>query len=803
MKNTRKISIMMILVILVVQVTMFTGCQNNNAEQNEPPEVLDTDNFQGEDENDSDKNNIKEMYDVDKEKESEDSSDDVVEDIDYVNSWDVNSQDLRATVEYAMPDYTPMVMDMDLDGNLSNIYNIEQFSGFSESQVKELYENKFTVLKPGEHPDMKMHHIYEKSEYQQIPMFITVDSALNMYHLFYDDSLKFVELDKLYNKLGDFNNSMLDKSLKYYSDENYSQLKEELKTIVAYFAVANLLLGEERDLPEEIQAIVEEEAFLIKEADQLVKSPLFNHDIDYSQYTVRGHYTGDEKLERYFRTMMWYGNTAFPLTKVVDGVEILDVDNAVKSMIMASLILEDEDNSSDLDEWEDVYYITALYVGESDDLNVFDYREMITKVYGKNPDLLIYADESYYDGLLEEVKKLPEPQIVIKATEVDIPAGKQFRLMGQRYTLDGEIMQNLMEPLKRPIPSGLDVVAAFGNERAEELLDIYYKPKELWSDYGMKLEELRTKVENTVDETWMTNLYSGWLWILKSAAVSFEEVEGMPEFMKTSLWTDKSINATLGSYAELKHDTVLYTKQPCAEKGGGERELPYHYVEPNIEVYSKLLWQTKNTKENLRVKDLLDEEIEKVLDGMIEMEETLIAVSLKELSNELPTEEEFQKLQTFGGLIDSIMMRMHYLLESRGYEGDSIYTTALVSDVATVLPNSYDPEGDYLELATGFPNEIYVVCSYNGVPYLTKGAVYSYYEFMSRERLTDAKWHEMLGISKELVGDGDHSFYNIKLGEPLETKPDMPEWTNSFISEDENNVKVNTQVKIEWDNIAE
>jgi hypothetical protein len=564
-----------------------------------------------------------------------------------------------------------------------------------------------------------------------------------------------------------------------------------------------LLLGEERDLPQEIQAIVEEEAFLIKEADQLVKSPLFNHDIDYSQYTVRGHYTGDEKLERYFRTMMWYGNTAFPLTKLVDGVEILDVDNAVKSMIMASLILEDVDNNSDLDEWEDVYYITALYVGESDDLNVFDYREMITKVYGKNPDLLIYADESYYSSLFEEVKKLPEAQIVIKATAVDIPAGKQFRLMGQRYTMDGEIMQTLMSPLKRPIPSGLDVVAAFGNTRAEELLDIYYKPKELWSDYGMKLEELRTKVENTTDETWMSNLYSGWLWILKSAAVSFEEVEGMPEFMKTSSWTDKSINAALGSYAELKHDTVLYTKQPCAEKGGGERELPYHYVEPNVELYSKLLWQTKNTKENLRVKDLLDEEIEKVLDRMIEMEETLLSVSLKELSNQLPSEEEFQKLQYFGGLIDSIMMRMHYLLESRGYQGDSIYTTALVSDVATVLPNSYDKEGHYLELATGFPNEIYVVCSYNGVPYLTKGAVYSYYEFMSRVRLTDDKWHEMLGIAKELLGDGDNSFYNIKLGEPLETKPDMPEWTDSFISEDENNVIVNSQVKIEWGNIAE
>lgn len=798
MKNIRNISLMMILVIIAVQATMFTGCQDNNAEQDEPSGVSESENLQEEEDgNDSDENTVKDTAAYDSENESEATMDDSADESDYVNSWDLNSQDLRATVEYVMPEYTPIVMEMSLEEDLSNLYNSEQFSGFSETQIKALYENKFTVLEPGEHPDMKMHHIYERSEYELIPMFITVDSVLNMYHLFYDDSLKYVEMDKLYEKLESFNRHMLDKSLKYYSDEGYSEMEEELKIVTAYFAVANTLLGWDRDLPEEIRSLVDEEVALISEAGQLIKSPLFGHDVDYTQYTVRGHYTGDEKLESYFRAMMWYGNTAFPLTKKVNGVEVLDVDNAVKSLIMASLVLEDVDKNSDLEVWEDIYYVTSLYVGESDDLNVFDYRELITKVYGKNPNLLAYADESYYDTLLEEVNKLPEPQIAIKATSVDIPAGKQFRLMGQRYTLEADIMQTLMEPIVRPIPSGLDVFASFGNERAEEILDIYYKPKELWDKYGTKLEELRVKVENTVDETWMSNLYHGWLWILKSTAVSFEDLEGMPEFMRSTSWTDKSINSALGSYAELKHDTVLYTKQPCAEKGGGEMELPYHYVEPNVDVYSKLLWQTRNTKENLRVKNLLEGEIESILDDMIDMEETLLSVSLKELSNELPTEEEFQKLQYFGGLVDQVMMRMHYLLQSKGYEGDSVYTTALVSDVATVLP------GSYLELATGFPNEIYVVCSYKGVPYLTKGAVYSYYEFMSGERLTDEKWHEMLGISKELVGDEDHGFHNITLGEPLETKPDMPEWTDSFISDDENNVRVNTQVKIEWKNIVE
>lgn len=61
----------------------------------------------------------------------------------------------------------------------------------------------------------------------------------------------------------------------------------------------------------------------------------------------------------------------------------------------------------------------------------------------------------------------------------------------------------------------------------------------------------------------------------------------------------------------------------------------------------------------------------------------------------------------------------------------------------------------------------------------------------------------MIGISRELVEYGNHSFHNITLGEPLDIKPDMPEWTSSFISEDENNVMVNREVEIDWEKIAE
>jgi hypothetical protein len=49
-----------------------------------------------------------------------------------------------------------------------------------------------------------------------------------------------------------------------------------------------------------------------------------------------------------------------------------------------------------------------------------------------------------------------------------------------------------------------------------------------------------------------------------------------------------------------------------------------------------------------------------------------------------------------------------------------------------------------LEEAVGYGDEIYVVTEINGIPFLTKGACFSYYEFQNESRLTDEEWQTML-----------------------------------------------------------
>src|SRR5262249_46796485 len=52
------------------------------------------------------------------------------------------------------------------------------------------------------------------------------------------------------------------------------------------------------------------------DGQKMLQFPLFGEDrvVDFSQFTVRGHYYDSERLQKYFRTMMWCGRIDLRLT---------------------------------------------------------------------------------------------------------------------------------------------------------------------------------------------------------------------------------------------------------------------------------------------------------------------------------------------------------------------------------------------------------------------------------------------------------------------------------------------------------
>ena len=630
---------------------------------------------------------------------------------------------------YVPVNVTPNVADYTIAPNLANVVNLDQFPNLTAAQTFKLANNGFVVAPSKQE---QLFYIYEDNTYKKIPNFVTTDSVLQVYHIFYDYMLRSAEGITLLPTAIQLNNNMLTQLQKEYDAITVPEVKAEALKALGYFGVAQVAFGEAlpSDFPAEAKALVDAEMVLFNAASVQQISPLFGYDIDYSLFTPRGHYTRSEDLERYFKGMIWYGAAPFMLYE--SGGIIRDTSTAMSSIIVTAALcnLPEADGGA---LWENVYSPTTFFVGAADDATPFQFAEIVTAVYGENPDLNTITDAAKLDLFYSEVEKLPPPLIVS-----DTPTGIQFRFMGQRYIADSEILSELSMANVRPFPAGLDVFASMGSQRAADLIATIYRPTEKWPGYTEAFNRMREKFTSLPDSTWQSNMYYAWLWTQNS--MTGEYGKGYPMFMQNTAWQDKSLATALGSWAEMRHDTILYAKGSAAECGGfDEPPVVRAYVEPNVELYNRLLWLTSYSRENLAARGILPENIEYACVRFENMLTFLRDCSVKELRGEDLTVEEYDSLLTYGGLLESLTSSC----VENGYkwyqiESETDRNMAVIADVHTATP------GGYLEVGVGSAAEIYVVVPMNGELYLTRGAVFDYFEFVSPERLTDEAWQRMV-----------------------------------------------------------
>ena len=638
----------------------------------------------------------------------------------------------------------------ELKEDLSNIINLDQFPDLTSSQKEALLKNKFFVA-PAEHE--QPFYVYEANEYTNIPSFITTDSVLHVYHIFYDYTLRTLEQERLYELAKTMTGRMREESLKTYEEITDPGLQQVQAKNIAFFTVAAELLDidENTDYPIEAINMASEELKKIRDKSGFTKSSIFPYEIDYSQYIPRGHYTRSEELEKYFLAMMWYGQVSFPLYK---EDKTRNLEQTLQAILITDILIKNDDI---LKSWEKIYTPTNFFVGSSDDLGIYDYALISKQAFGQNPKAMDFIDDNKLDAFYKEADKLPEPKIQTEYIDIDAPSNKQLRFMGQRYIMDSEMIQRLVKPILRPIPSGLDVMAVLGSERAKEI-QLANPVNQEWEEYPIKLGELKDEFSKYEEKDWKRNLYTGWMWTLTGLIYNTDEVDvAYPEFMKNQAWVDKSLNTALGSWAQLKHDTVLYGKQSGAEMGGWEEEKTKGYIEPSIHVYERLIWLTKYSRDSLKDMDLEISDIDVKMERFQWLLEFLLNTSKKELRGEVLTDEEYDRIKLYGGILEDL---------ASSFIGDGLRWFEISSETdrnMSVISDYHNLGRDgVMEVGVGPAYEIYVVAPIEEELVLTKGAVFSFYEFLSETRLTDEQWQQMLR-------DG--------------TQPERPEWTQSFILE--------------------
>ncbi len=335
---------------------------------------------------------------------------------------------------------------------------------------------------------------------------------------------------------------------------------------------------------------------------------------------------------------------------------------------------------------------------------------------------------------------------------------KGIRFMGQRYVPDSyifsqlvydNVLQSTRDGSLRNLPKGLDVMAAFGNERAWELLE----DDKQYRLYEQQMELLQEEFESMSLSTWTQNLY--WLWLYSVQPLLEKSDENAPLFMTTPQWGDKKLMSALGTWTELRHDTVLYAKQSYTTYRVVSPTPPPGYVEPEPDLYARLASLCRMMLNGLEKRGLLHNNVAYRLQDLHRLLLNFQAISIKEMTGQSFNETDKVLLENVGT----------YLKFIEGLD-TSCGEAALVVDVHT------DANSDLvLEEATGNPLVMYVICpNENGEPFLARGAMYSYYEFTMpmNQRLTDEAWWLMLDSG---------------------TGPSMPEWSKSFIIDETDSLR--------------
>jgi Protein of unknown function (DUF3160) len=589
----------------------------------------------------------------------------------------------------------------------------------------------------------QLFHIYEDNDYKDIPSFVTTDAVLHLYHIFYDFTLRSVEEQTLTPILGRLTEGMLAESVKVWKETSDEGLRQAALKNIVYFGVAARLLGlTPATVPNEATAMVAQELELIDRHEGIKVGAIFPYTVDYSQFVPRGHYTRSEVLQRYFRVMMWYGLTPFALhsSKGRTDETIRQSLLLVRSLYRAKLE----------DEWANIYEPTSFYVGAADDVTPAEWKAAMDRVFGADAALAGFSEAPKFEAFVAAAERLRPARIqqrtLIRPNQPGVADPSiQLRFMGQRYIPDSDIMQRLSMPIERVFPSGLDVMAVFGSERAREILDsnpAIYNPKN-WGAYKPERARLIEEFAQLSPETWTSNLY--WSWLNALRALLSPVPEGYPSFMLNQAWQDKSLHTALASWAELRHDTVLYGKQSGAEMGGGDEPAPYKgYVEPNVLFWDRLLRLTEQSREGLKSRGLMPEDLTDKFDQFVELLSTLKRISEKELLNRKLTEEEYDQIRHIGGTLEYMTLSV---MTGRPDTWEMVNETdkdmAVVADVHTGGPR-------VLEEGVGHAYEILVIVPVEGRLTLTRGAVLSYYEFEheAADRLTDEKWQKMLNTGR-------------------------------------------------------
>ncbi len=616
---------------------------------------------------------------------------------------------------------------------------------------------------------------YEHIYVAELPVLITTDSVLHALHRSFDEILKAAEEDVIHPRLEELlkrtHDGLGQLEIPAGLDDAAADVDLFLtmaRSLLAGAQVGSLAGGDLDDTVAELLAATDERRMA---AVDIFGTP---RKVDFSQFEPRGHYEDSELLQRYFRSMMWLARIDFRLREYDPYAGTFEWrPRQIRGSYLLHAAVEQGKGYAT---WSEISELIGTLVGPPDAMTLEDWGALAKDAKVDGPQA-VSGDLAKLQGAIEAgrygTQRINSHWLTTNPMSSEVtPLPLSFTFMGQRFVVDSYVFSNVVydrivheeTKVPRALPKPLDAMFVLGANDALPLLEDELNDY----NYASNLHALRYLVDDYGPDFWGESVYN--LWLSAIRGLNTLPDGNVPAAMKTDAWGHKALHTQLASWAELRHDTLLYAKQSYT--GGVGCEYPDGYVEPYPTTYAALATIANRMSEQLSA---LPWQNQWTGDRVVEWADTfastmahLESMAHKELAEEPFDEVELNLVKTWlkqpeemfcGGPSFTGIYPKLFFNEMHAEEADRI-----VADVHT-NPNDQGAMAPprVLHVGTGDVNLMVLTRNSCEGSRAYAGPVSSYYEIeeLGLDRLTDAEWDQ-----RQTSGD------------PSATRP---AWTSSFL----------------------
>jgi hypothetical protein len=599
---------------------------------------------------------------------------------------------------------------------------------------------------------------YESIYAQDLPVYVSADSILYAVHRSYDAILTSIETASLIPELDELLAAMREK----LSQGGASDLGAAARADAdLYLAVGSSLLTGQPASPVAGASSAEVAALVAgaQAASGAREVDLFGvpRTVDFSQFKPRGHYTATEELSRYFRAMMWLGREDLRILETLpDHTQVFR-----RRQLEGAVALRELMNDPAIAGWKRVHGAIAGFVGEPDSMTPPEIDELLADLGAQDGAALAAIDDATIAQAIMAggygTQRIASHVMVNGLGAGTMPLSSSFLLFGQAYVIDSHVFSNVVYDRVqkgsqlRMMPDPLDVAfAALRNDQAAALLE----PQLQKHSYSPDLCSMRAVSDAHGDAFWETSLYNLWLGSLRALSPDAGELgspgaAGLASVATTEAWGRRVLGVQLASWAELRHDTLLYAKQSYT--GGSTCEFPDAYVDPYPKFYAAVARFAEKGAAVVGELDLSGAEwlapqiqgyfarlgdVAKTLEGMAEHQRTGTPFTQEQLD--------------FVNRAVAVQLGCGDPAGAEGWYADLFYDVLkgveldpTIADVHTQPTDEAGNEvGRVLHVGTGLPRAMVVTVETCSGPRAYAGLASSYFERVTEdwERLDDETW---------------------------------------------------------------